>query len=78
MNIMVNCPHCGNLILILENEIKNKKFIHNLYKKNNLTNLQFLKNKCDVSYFKKLMYGCGEPYEIINEEKVYKALKCDF
>ena len=63
MNIIVNCPHCGNLILILEND---------------LINLQFLKNKCDVSYFKKLMYGCGEPYEIIKEDKVYKAIKCDF
>ena len=82
-HIVLLCPHCDEYILIFLKELNCRIFRHGVYK----DTLQQIdphtpKEICDKLLEKKLIYGCGSPCKIIDEnnnnEKIYKAIVCDY
>jgi len=65
---IVQCPHCYDFIEILE--INCAIFRHGVYKQTGLqipphTN----KDICDYLFLNNLIYGCGKPFKIIDNNK---------
>ena len=71
INIVVICPHCNDPILI--EQLNCRIFRHGILKSNNTQiNPHASKEECDNYITNNLIYGCGKPFKIIdnNELKV--------
>jgi hypothetical protein len=69
----VKCPHCFNFVEI--EQINCAIFRHGVYKSNNKQIDPHLdKNKCDFLFNNNLIYGCGKPFKIIDNNSVV----CDY
>lgn len=77
-NLMVQCPHCNDYVLILE--INCAIFRHGILKQNEKQiDPHSPKELCDYYVANNLIYGCGKPFKIvINKEEKIIAEKCDY
>lgn len=72
--ITIICPNCNELVLI--EKINCGIFRHGVYKKTGKQINQHLqKDTCEKLITKDLIYGCGKPFRIINNNEV---VKCDY
>jgi len=77
--ILVECPHCKLYIQILIKEFNCKIFRHGTLKNNHKQiNPHLPKNRCDYLIKNNLIFGCGKPYKIIEKNKKWVAIKCDY
>ena len=78
MSIIVDCPHCNNIVEIIE--INCAIFRHGVYKNNNMQiGPHEPKEICDNLFNNGLIYGCGKPFRLIrNDDSIYKAIICDY
>lgn len=77
MTIYTQCPHCYGAIEIIE--INCAIFRHGIYKNNNeQLHPHASKSLCDHVFENNLIYGCGKPFKLINDNGNYKAIKCDY
>jgi hypothetical protein len=77
--IIVNCPHCNQLIMTYLKEFNCKIFRHGIFKNNyKQIDPHLPKKECDRLFSEKLIYGCGKPYKIIKNEEKWIAVKCDY
>jgi hypothetical protein len=78
INIVVTCPHCNDQILI--EQLNCKIFRHGILKSNNTQiNPHASKEECDYYINNNLIYGCGKPFKIIeNETNELIAVFCDY
>lgn len=61
---IVICPNCDEPIII--EKIRCGVFRHGVYKKNNKNiHPHTNKKKCDELVRKKMIYGCGKPFQVI-------------
>jgi hypothetical protein len=87
MEIIVNCPHCDNIVFILKNEINCNIFRHGVIK----TTMKQMdphspKDLCDAFFNNGEIYGCGKPFkleltsisDISNDKTQYSAVTCDY
>ena len=73
--LIIQCPHCNELIQIFKNEINCSIFRHGVLKSNmQQINPHLNKIECDNLYNNNLIYGCGKPFKIVND----KAEICDY
>lgn len=77
MNIFVICPHCECMIEILQ--INCGIFRHGVFK-NSLQqiNPHTPEITCKLYYDNGLIYGCGKPFRIVNNNGNYEAHICDY
>lgn len=76
---VVLCPHCENSIQIYKNEINCAIFRHGVFINNGQQiNPHCSKDKCEKYVNQNLIYGCGKPFKIINDNNNYKAIICDY
>jgi RNA-binding protein YhbY len=74
---VVICPHCKESIII--EEINCAIFRHAVLKINNQQiNPHSSKDICDDLIEKKLIYGCGKPFQLIKKDNKYEAIICDY
>jgi hypothetical protein len=74
---VVICPHCKESIII--EEINCAIFRHAVLKINNQQiNPHSSKDICDDLIDKKLIYGCGKPFQLIKKDNKYEAIICDY
>ena len=74
---VVICPHCKESIII--EEINCAIFRHAVLKINNQQiNPHSSKDICDSLIEKKLIYGCGKPFQIIKNNNKLEAVICDY
>lgn len=74
---VVNCPHCGGAVVILE--LNCKIFRHGTFiKDGKQINPHEIKELCDIYVKENLIYGCGKPFKVTKEGKEYKAEICDY
>jgi len=67
LNIVVNCPHCNDLIII--EQLNCKIFRHGVLKSNNTQiDPHMSKKDCDDYINNNLIYGCGKPFKIIENK----------
>jgi len=77
INIVVTCPHCNNLILI--EQLNCKIFRHGTLKTNNTQiNPHSSKAECDYYINNNLIYGCGKPFKIIENNDEFKTEICEY
>ena len=79
-DIIINCPHCNEQIIINTKEINCAIFRHGIYKTSmEQINPHMNKMQCDNLKSKDLIYGCGKPFKLINDsQKSFKAIICDY
>jgi hypothetical protein len=73
MEIIITCPHCSDYIII--KKINCGIFRHGVLISNGKQiHPHANKEICDNYINKKKIYGCGKPYQVIEEEGKYKTL----
>ena len=83
-HIILECPHCNEYILIFLKELNCRIFRHGVYK--NICQQidpHMPKEICDQLFEQNLIYGCGKPFQVIDDNNVnniksYKAIICDY
>jgi hypothetical protein len=77
INLVVTCPHCSDPIII--EELNCCIFRHGIFKE---TALQIdphsSEELCNYYISQKKIYGCGKPFQIINVNGEYCAIKCGY
>jgi hypothetical protein len=81
MELIIKCPHCEDYIII--KKINCGIFRHGVViKTGKQMDPHACKKLCDHYSKKKCIYGCGKPYQIIEEkekeEGKYTAIICDY
>ena len=74
------CPHCLEDIVVIKKELNCRIFRHGILK---ATYQQIDPHApfevCDRLAKNDLIYGCGKPFEVINQTKdILVAVKCDY
>lgn len=65
-NFTVSCPHCKEFVLI--EKLNCRIFRHGILKSNGLQiDAHAHKELCDYYFEKELIYGCGKPFQIIEQ-----------
>lgn len=63
--VNIECPHCGQYIIVQKNEINCKIFRCGIFKQTGQQiNPHETKDKCDMYYSNNLIYGCGKPFKL--------------
>jgi hypothetical protein len=71
--LIVKCPHCNESVII--EQINCGIFRHGVYKINNdQIDPHMNKEACEELIKNDLIYGCGKPFQIVNNE----AVICDY
>lgn len=77
VNIVVNCPHCNNPVLI--EQLNCKIFRHGIFKSNNIQiNPHSSKQDCDYYINNDLIYGCGRPFRIVENNNEIETEICEY
>lgn len=77
--ILIECPHCKDTVLIMSNEINCGIFRHGSYKKDmTQINPHEKKEICDKLFNDKIIYGCGKPFKLGKKNNEYVIEICDY
>lgn len=77
MELYIVCPNCGFYVEI--DQINCGIFRHGVFKNNNQQlNPHASKIICDHVVANDLIYGCGKPFQIVNDGADFVAIKCDY
>lgn len=70
---VVNCPHCKEHIFV--EQLNCRIFRHGVYKHNmEQINPHLPKAQCDQLFITNAIYGCGNPFKVVDKE----AVVCDY
>ena len=76
-DIVVICPHCKEPVLI--EQLNCKIFRHGILKTNNIQiEPHSTKELCDYFIKNNLIYGCGRPFQIIQNSNGFIAIICEY
>ena len=77
MNIYVSCPHCYQMVEIIE--INCKIFRHGVYKTTQKQIDPHLnKEECDRLFYNNEIYGCGQPFRLIQSNSNFTTEICGY
>ena len=77
MEPIIACPNCNEFIIV--EKLNCGIFRHGIIKENGKQMDPHLgKEQCDFFIDNNLIYGCGKPFQIINENGVWKIRICDY
>ena len=67
---IIQCPHCHDLVYVHEKELNCRIFRHGAYK-HTLAPIppHASKQECDRLVQQNLIYGCGKPFELVNNDQ---------
>ena len=69
INLIITCPHCNDPIII--DQLNCKIFRHGVFKNTNQQiNPHSTKLECEYYLINDLIYGCGKPFQIIDNNIV--------
>jgi hypothetical protein len=75
--IIIECPNCKDFVII--DELNCMIFRHGVFiKDNKQINPHENKELCDKYIKENLIYGCGKPFKLIQQQEKYIAQKCDY
>ena len=76
INIIVNCPNCNTPVLI--EQLNCRIFRHGILKSDNTQiDPHASKELCDYYINNDLIYGCGKPFRIL-ENNNFKTVTCEY
>jgi hypothetical protein len=74
---VITCPNCNEFIIV--EKLNCGIFRHGMVKENGKQMDPHLsKEHCDFLIDNNLIHGCGKPFQIINENGVWKIQKCEY
>ncbi len=75
--LIINCPHCMELIFIFKKELKCRIFRHGVYKNNPKKQIKphASQKECESLIKKNKIIGCGKPFKINDLDQ---AEICDY
>jgi len=74
---VIQCPHCKDFVFI--EELNCKIFRHGAFISNGeQIDPHSSKEKCDFFISNKMIYGCGKPFKIIEDNNTFKAEICEY
>jgi len=77
--VIVECPHCNDMICVYLKDFNCFIFRHGVLKSNNEQIGPHLKKEtCDQLFQDGLIYGCGKPFQIIVTDDKYTTTICDY
>lgn len=77
MPFIVTCPHCVQSIEVLE--VNCRVFRCGILKSNyTQINPHLSKVECDKLVNDDLIFGCGKPFELINNNGLWKPIPCEY
>ena len=81
--IILECPHCKGVVVVLEKQLNCKIFRHGVFKKNGMQiDPHLKKHDCDMLLRDKKIWGCGKPFKVfetkLNKSKKYYTEICDY
>lgn len=77
--IILQCPYCEDYFIIYKKELNCKIIRHGSYKIDyKQIDAHLCKDECDRLKKENLIYGCGKPCEIIEENNIFKVIKCNY
>ncbi len=77
MPFIVTCPHCVQSIEVLE--VNCRIFRCGILKSNyTQINPHLSKVECDKLVNDDLIFGCGKPFELINNNGLWKPIPCEY
>lgn len=77
MEPILYCPHCKSPFLM--EKLNCGIFRHGIYKENGKQlDPHSSKELCDTVIKNNLIYGCGKPFQIVQENHQYVVKKCDY
>ena len=77
--LLKKCPHCQNIVYLPISELNCKIYRHGVYKETlKQIDPHMKKEECDRLAMEGLIYGCGKPFKIIEENRRYKIFKCEY
>ena len=78
-HIIIQCPHCKDYIQVFKNEFNCKIFRHGIFKSSlKQIDPHLKKVECDRLKKEDLIYGCGKPFQLIENNGVFTAIICDY
>ena len=79
MDVVLNCPHCQDFIIVNESQINCSIFRHAVYK-NTMQQISPHESKinCDKLIETNSVYGCAKPFKVIKEKNKYITIICDY
>ena len=77
--ILITCPHCEQIVLIMAGEINCGIFRHAVLKSTGLqVNPHETEEKCCILIQDKLVLGCCKPFRLVKKDDVYCGEICDY
>ena len=77
INIVVICPECDDPVLI--EQLNCRIFRHGILKSNNnQINPHATKDECDYYIKNDLIYGCGKPFKILENNNELEPEICEY
>jgi len=74
---ILECPHCKEFVII--EKLNCGIFRHGILKSNGQQiNPHTNKELCDLYFDKKIIYGCGKPFQIIKNGEKFEIQICDY
>jgi len=78
-HIIIQCPHCKDYIQVLKKDFNCKIFRHGILKSNlKQIDPHLKKVECDRLKREDLIYGCGKPFQLIENGGIYSTVICDY
>ena len=78
-HIIIQCPHCKDYIQVFKKEFNCKIFRHGILKCNlKQIDHHLKKEECDRLKKEDLIYGCGKPFQLIENDGKYSTVICDY
>lgn len=76
-DLFITCPHCGGLIQIIQ--INCRIFRHGVYiTTGNQIHPHLPKSDCEQLVACNKIYGCGKPFELIDQNNTKVAVACEY
>jgi hypothetical protein len=78
VNIVVQCPHCGDFIFI--DQLNCQIFRHGVYISNGeQINPHASKEECDSLIERNMIYGCSKPFKLVKTNNgTFVSEKCNY
>ena len=77
--IIIECPHCKNIVYIEKKDFNCHIFRHGVLKSTlKQIDPHLDKENCDKLKDANLIYGCGKPFKLIKLNNNYKAIIGDY
>jgi len=76
--IITTCPSCQGDIIILQEEINCAIFRHAVYKNGCEVPPHSSKEYIESLVKNDLVWGCGQPFQLLKKEESYEAISCDW